>query len=187
MKDFKNHFWFSKNTITGIAQSLEQDLSSADNRGLPLSPEIKVFIALGMYGGGQFQRIAGLCGGVSQYAACKALMEVTDALLLHRNEYIYMPSHAEMEATAQRNLERFDLPRFALGVDGVMLRFQEAPRKLPDDKHQQQFWCRKQFYAINAQVVGDDKLIRDIDVRWPGSTHDARVWCRSEVKPYLEQ
>ena len=45
----------------------------------------------------------------------------------------------------------------------------------------------KQFYAINAQIVGDDKLIRDIDVKWPGSTHDSRVWCRSEVKPYLEQ
>ena len=48
-----------------------------------------------------------------------------------------MLSHAEMEDTAQRNLQKFHLPRFALGVDGVMLRFQEAPRRLPDDKHQQ--------------------------------------------------
>ena len=94
-----------------------------------------------------------------------------------------MPTHAEMEATAQR----FHQPRFALAVDRVMVKFEEALRGLLKDKHQQQFWCRKQFYAINAQVVGDDKLIRDIDVRWPGSTHDARVWCRSEVKPYLEQ
>ena len=78
-----------------------------------------------------------------------------------------MPSHAEMEATAQRNLEKFHLPRFAMDVDGVMLRFQEARRKLPDDKHYQQFWCVKHFYAINAQIVGDDKLIRDIDVKWP--------------------
>ena len=109
-RDFKNHFRFSKNTVTGIAQSLEQDLSHADNRGLPLSPEVKVCIALGIYGGTHFQRIAGLFGGVSQYAARKALMEVTDALLLHRNQYIYMPSHAEMEATAQRNLEKFYLP-----------------------------------------------------------------------------
>ena len=102
-------------------------------------------------------------------------MEVTDALLLHRNEYIFMPSHAEMEATAERHFQRFHLPRFAQGVNGVMVRFEEAPRRLPDDKHQQQLWCRKQFYAINAMVVGDDKLIHDIDVRWPGSTHDARV------------
>ena len=45
----------------------------------------------------------------------------------------------------------------------------------------------KRFYAINAQIFGDDKLIRDIDVKWPGSTHDSKVWCKSEVKPYLEQ
>ena len=36
-------------------------------------------------------------------------------------------------------------------------------------------------------VVGDDKLICVIDINWPGSTHDSRIWCRSEVKPYLEQ
>ena len=162
-------------TVREFKLHLEQELSHADNRGLKLSLVIKVCMALVCYVGRKFQRIAGLCGGVSQYAARKALMEVTDALLLHRNEYIFMPSHAEMEATAERNLQRFHLPRFALGVDGVMLRFQEAPRKLPDDKHQQQFWCRKQCYAINAQVVGDDKLIRDIVVRWPGSTHDARI------------
>ena len=53
-REFKKHFRFSKETVTGIAQSLEQDLSSADNRGLPLSPEIKVYIVLGIYGGPQF-------------------------------------------------------------------------------------------------------------------------------------
>ena len=43
------------------------------------------------------------------------------------------------------------------------------------------------FNAINAQAVADDRLIRDIDIRWPGSTHDGRIWGRSQVKPYLEQ
>ena len=64
-RKFKNHFRFSKKTVTGIAQSLEQDLSYVDNRGLLLSPEVKVYIALEIYGGRHFQRIAGLCGGVS--------------------------------------------------------------------------------------------------------------------------
>ena len=166
---------------------LEPDLIYDTNRGVPLSPAVKVCIALGMYGGGHFQRIAGLCGGVSQYAARQALVDVTHSLLDHRSEYIFMPSTQEMEETADRMYQRFHLPRFSLAVDGVMLRFQDAPRKLPPGKHQQQFWCRKQSYSINGQVVANDRYICDIDIRWPGSTHDSRVWSRSQVKPYLEQ
>ena len=36
------------------------------------------------------------------------------------------------------------------------------------------------------QVVADDSLIYDIDVRWPGSTHDSRIWNRSAVKNDVE-
>ena len=92
-------------------------------------------------------------------------MDVTNSLLGHRNEFIFMPSIGEMENAADKMWHRFHLPRFALAVDGVMLRFQDAPRNLPAGKHQQQYWCRKQFYAINAQVVGNDRYICDIDVR----------------------
>ena len=149
-----------------IAEMLEPELLHDSNRGSPLSLADKVCIALGMYAGGHFQRIAGLCGGVLQFAARTALKEVTKALVCHRKEYIYMPTDMEMEETADRMWQKFHLPRFALGVDGVMLKFQEAPRNLPENKHQQQFWCRKQNYTINAQVVGDDRLIRDINIRF---------------------
>ena len=186
-RQFKKHFRFSKCMVSQIALMLGPSLIHQSNRGLPLSPVMKVCIALGMYGGGHFQRIAGLCGGVSQYAARQALKEVTEALLQYRKQYIFMPTINEMHETAEKMFQRFKLPRFALGVDGVMIKFETAPRKLPENKHPQQFWCRKQFYAINAQVVADDRLIRDIDIRWPGSTHDGRIWGRSQVKPYLEQ
>ena len=134
-----------------------------------------MYIALTIYGGGHYQRIAALCGGVCQFIARSALKQVTNALLHHRKDNIYMPTNSEMDDTSQRNLERSKLPRFALGVDGVMIRFEEAPRRIPPDKHQQLFWCRKQFYTINAMVIYDDKLIRDIDVGWPGSTHKSRI------------
>ena len=130
---------------------------------MPLAPVIKVCIALGVYGGKHYQQVAGLCGGVRQYTAPSTLKEVTNALLHHRKDYIYIPTVSEMAEMSQRNLERFKLPQINLAIDGVMIRF-EAPRRIPPDKHQQLFWCRKQFYAINAMVVGDDKYIQDIDV-----------------------
>ena len=67
------------------------------------------------------------------------------------------------------------------------MRFQDKLRQIPPNKHAQQYWSRKQCYSINAQVIGNDQYIYDVDVGWPGSTHDSRIWSRSEVKAYLEQ
>jgi hypothetical protein len=96
---------------------------------------------------------------------------------------------------------QFHLPRFALAVDGVHMRFQDKPRGLPRNHASQLYWCRKQCYSLNVQVcdvlapfvddnsqaVCNDTRICDIDCSWPGSVHDARVWTRSAVKQYWEQ
>ena len=69
-----------------------------------------------------------------------------------------------------------------------MVRFESKPRKVPRMTCPQQYWCRKQFYALNCQIVANYKhLICDIDCDWPGRTHDSRVWNRSSVKRYLER
>ena len=104
-----------------------------------------------------------------------------------RSEFIFMPSREEMAETSSMMEERFHLPNFAMAVDGMMVRFSEAPRGLPPGKHKQIFWCRKQFYALNCQVVANEKFILDVDCRWPGSTHDSRVWRMSDVKEYMER
>jgi len=185
--EFKRHFRFNKQTVERIADMLEEDLKFDTNRGDPLSPVQQVCVALHHFGGGQFQRVTGLCGGISQNGARLALIRVTDALVKKRAEFIYMPGIEEMEETSQKIMERFKLPRFAMAVDGMMTRFEEAPRRLPIGKHKQLYWCRKQFYAVNTQVVANDWRICDLDAGWPGSTHDSRVWNRSQVKPYVEE
>jgi hypothetical protein len=84
-------------------------------------------------------------------------------------------------------MERFLLPRFAYAVDGMMVRFDCAPRDFPANIDLQDFNCRKNFYALNCQVVCNDEfLICDLDCDWPGRTHDARVWAWSDVRTFLE-
>ncbi|GFQ92457.1 nuclease HARBI1 [Trichonephila clavata] len=49
------------------------------------------------------------------------------------------------------------------------------------------FRCRKGFFALNVQTVSDPDLsIRNIVVRWPGSTHDSTVFDHSYLRAHLE-
>ncbi|GFY71433.1 retrovirus-related Pol polyprotein from transposon opus [Trichonephila inaurata madagascariensis] len=49
------------------------------------------------------------------------------------------------------------------------------------------FRCRKGFFALNVQTVSDPNLcIRNIVVRWPGSTHDSTVFDHSYLRAHLE-
>ena len=43
-------------------------------------------------------------------------------------------------------------------------------------------------YSLNVQIIGGiDRKIYDIDLRCPGSFHDARVWKFSEAKFAIER
>ena len=184
---FKQHFRFSKDSVNRLTQILHADLIFESERGLPIPPYLQVCIALNHYAGGHFQRISAWCAGVSQNGARLCLIRVTNALIKKKSEFIFMPNVDQMQDTAQRMQEKFKLPRFAYAVDGVQMRFPDAPRNIPANKTTQMFWCRKQFYAINTQVVGNDRFIYDVDCGWPGSTHDARIWRRSAVSRVVEE
>jgi hypothetical protein len=178
---------FNKANVQRITELL-QGLDRPNNRGRPLTPIQQVCIALNFYGGGHLTRIAGLCGGVSQKAAWNAVRRVTFAFCELKPQFIRMPSDQDCAATAQRLQDRFHLPGFAFGVDGVVVKFEEAPRKIPEGTVQQDFWGRKMHYAINCQIVGNDEgLILDINADWQGANNDARIWGTSPVKHVINR
>jgi hypothetical protein len=185
--EFKLNFRFSKDSVQRITDMLTPDFQNEDNKGLPAPPFEQVCITLYTMGGGQFQRISGFCFGISQSTARLCILRVTDALIKLKDEYMHLPDVEEMAATAERIYQRFHLPRFCMAVDGMHVRFPDAPRGLPDNTHKQAFWCRKQYYSLNVQIMAGDKYIYDFDCGWPGSTHDARIWNRSEVKRHMEE
>jgi hypothetical protein len=103
------------------------DLGRPNNRGRPLTPEQQLCIALNFFGGGIYTRIAGFCGGVSNSCAWVTINRVTDRLFALKGQFIQLPTNADLAETAQYFLERFGLPRFAFGVDGVITSLEEAP------------------------------------------------------------
>ena len=124
----------------------------------------------------------------SQSAARDCLIKVCNALLSLKGHWIYMPSVAEQSRTAQFNLDKFGLPGISIAVDGIHFYFADTPRGVPDQINDLRvFWGRKARYSINVQVVGNEQRICDIDVQWPGSTHDARIWRLSHAKQIIEE
>jgi hypothetical protein len=74
-----------------------------------------------------------------------------------------------------------------MGVDGMMVRFERAPHGFPPGLALQDFNCRKNFWALNCQLVcNDEMLILDLDCHWSGKTHDGHVWSWSAIRTYLE-
>lgn len=187
--EFKRHFRFNKESVNRLAGML--DLERPSGRGVPLTPVQTLCIALNHFGGAHFNRISAYCGNVSYFAAWTAIDRVREALCGLKEQYICMPTYAQMDATARRMLERFKLPRMAYAVDGMFVRFDGAVRGLrqgPGLPNLQNFFTRKLFYGIPTMVVANDlKLIHALDVDWHGAAHDARIWRESVVKPVIEE
>ena len=80
-----------------------------------------------------------------------------------------------MESTAQF-LKRFGCPQTIGCVDGT-----HVPIKQPSE-NAHDYMSYKLFYSINCQAICNafGQFI-NVEIKWPGSVHDARVFANSEV------
>ena len=79
---------------------------------------------------------------------------------------------------------RFTHPDAIGVIDGTLIPIQKPPARF----HPDEYICRKGYHAINVLIVRDaEERHTTVDIRWPGSTHDARVFSNSDVKRILEQ
>ena len=66
-------------------------------------------------------------------------------------------------------------------IDGTHI-----PKKNPV-KDPADFFCYKQYFSLNVQAVCDSNgHFLDVDVNWPGSVHDAKVFGNSKFNTKLK-
>lgn len=79
--------------------------------------------------------------------------------------------------------KKFGFPQAIGCVDGTHI-----PIKRPSE-NSHDYFCYKQRFSINVQAICDaNGLFTDVEIRWPGSVHDARVFANSQVnKMFVEK
>ncbi len=59
-----------------------------------------------------------------------------EAICLLKPDSIMIPTRQQLQDTAHQMEDKFDLPRFAHGVDGVVVK----PRGIPDEDVGKKYW-----------------------------------------------
>ena len=104
-----------------------------------------------------------------------------------RTRFLYMPTDEMQRKNMHDVYETYKLNNVIAGVDGCHFPFFGKPHGVPIGRDPLRFLNRKGFYSINEQVVGGyDRRIYDINLRAPGSYHDATTWLLAEPKAWFE-
>ncbi|XP_057290960.1 putative nuclease HARBI1 [Hydractinia symbiolongicarpus] len=120
--------------------------------------------------------------GVSLATLSKSLRSVCGAINdILGPELIKFPrTEAELKHAATLFESKFGFPQAIGCVDGTHI-----PIKRPTE-NAQEYFCYKMKYSLNCQAICDEKgCFIDVEVKWPGSVHDARVFANSSVSKML--
>lgn len=183
--DFRKRYRFSKAGFVHVLHRIEKEIKHLDNRGSPLRPDQQLLIALRYFASGSFQVVAGDLNGVSVATVCRTIQAVAVALVKQKNREIVFPTESELPSVMQKfsNLSKDNFPGIIGAIDCTHI-----PIVCPNSNDGHVFYNRKSFYSINCQVICDgNMMIRNIVARWPGSTHDSRIFDNCSIKQYLHQ
>ncbi len=150
----------------------------------PLSPERQLAIMLYyLSDGGRMLKTANAFG-CAVPTVSKVVNRVTTAISSHLVEkYISLPkTEAEVQGMAASFYKAFGFPQCIGAIDGTHIPLKK-PSKNPVD-----FINRKGFYSLNVQACVDySYCFFDVDIRWPGSVHDARVFSNSKINEAMRE
>ena len=120
--------------------------------------------------------------GIHVCTASKTIHDVCEAISYHLGpKYIKLPQNEEQmrEKIAEFEAKYGFIQAFGC-IDGTHI-----PIKRPQE-NSQDYYCYKGFFSLNVQAVCDYRgHFMDVDCRWPGSVHDAKVFANSTINKKL--
>ena len=180
--EFKQRFRFHKHTVHLLLQLIISDLDIGSTRNQYIPPVLQITAALKFYATGNFQITDGDLIGLSQPSVCRIIKRVSISIAGKKLHFIKFPSEAE----GQRIKQQF---RAENGIPGIIgcIDCSHIPVVSPGEDAEL-FRNRKGYFSINVQAVSNPNMcFTNIVCRWPGSTHDSRIFDNSALCAKFER
>lgn len=184
--DWKKNFRMDREVFTKLADELAPYLRPGRSpRGLDVL-SVEKQLALTLYflkDQGSLMMTANTFGiavstvSVIVRKVCEAITQVLGP------RYIKLPSNTREMAHLVKGMEsKYGFPQGFGCIDGTHIEIMQ-PTENPHD-----YFSYKQKYTINVQAVCDWKgMFIDVEVKWPGSVHDGRVFGNSKINRLLRE
>ena len=179
-KNFRLNNYLFNELVNLLRPFLSPNPMSPNYRAIPIEKRI----ALTLY----YLKDTGSLGmtansfGVAICTASKVIAEVCEAITkVIGPQYIYLPkSEQEMKSKVAEFESKFGMTQAFGCIDGTHIPIQ---RPLVNS---QDYFCYKQFFSLSVQAICDYRgYFMDVDCRWPGSVHDAKVFANSSINMKL--
>ncbi|KAG0444299.1 hypothetical protein HPB47_013953 [Ixodes persulcatus] len=199
---FVANYRLTKGATRWLCEQLRPDLQPDRTTVRVITVEQQVLCALRFYAAGGFQGTVASDEhlAVHQSTVSRALHAVTTAIVERlANRWIRFPATEEEKTRAKEGYWRVGKISGVVGcVDGTQIAI-KGPSENDPRFTKAAYWCRKNYYALNAMIVSTEFLycardlaskgvcdadlrILNVDATFPGSVHDSFVWRMSFLR-----
>ncbi|XP_052468303.1 putative nuclease HARBI1 [Carassius gibelio] len=178
----KERYRFSKDSLVYLTRLLKPHIANVTNRGSALSTENILCIALRFFASGHFLYSVGDSEHVGKATVCRAVRTVCLALKQLLPTFVQFPGHKPLLVIKDEFHRVAGFPNVIGCIDGTHI-----PIKAPSI-NEGDYVNRKSIHSINVQVICEaTQIITNVEAKWPGSVHDARIFRESSLCQTFQQ
>ena len=176
-EEFRLRYRLQKNVVITLLHLIESDLEYPTARNDYVPPILQFLTTLRFYATENFQRTDKDLIGIHQSTAGRIIHRVTRSIATRKRYFISFPSGQDLNDIKHGFYRVAGFPNVVGVIDGT-----HVPIASPCRDNAELFRNRKGFFSINVQAVCDANLcFTNIVCRWPGSTHDCRMFDNSSL------
>ena len=181
-EEFLLHFRMTRTGFKALLHAIKDDDVFKSHPGkmkkAPVEHHLLVFLyRVGREGSAGGDATVATFIGIGKGSVKNYVRRVTKALVRLKDDVVVWPRGEEKDNLKTRMKVNFGFQKCIGIIDGTLIPLARRPTEYGDS-----YFCRKQCYAINVQIVCDDKgRITYFYGGWPGSVHDNRSWRNSKV------
>ncbi|XP_064643088.1 putative nuclease HARBI1 [Lineus longissimus] len=176
-EEFRIRYRFRKDSVLHFLDLITADIEHPTDKNSAIPAYLQLLVPLRFFATGKFHREDGDLVGVHQSSVSRIVNRVSRAIARRRPEFIAFPDADAARDVRRRFYEVAGFPGVIGLIDGI-----HVPISCPSIEDAEIFRNRKRIYSINVQgISGPDMEFTNIVARWPGSTHDSRIFENSAV------